>query len=256
MMLRIVRYVAIEILRGKIALAYAGFLFVASMGLFNLGGDTAKALVGLLSLVLMIVPLVSLVFATTHFYNTQEFVELLAAQPLPRVTILLAQMIGVTLALTAALLVGIAVPVLLYAASLTGITLIAVALLLTAVFTALAFVAAVLARDKARGIGAALLIWFYFGLLHDGLTLYVLFLLEDFPLEGISLALLALNPIDLGRVLVLLQMDVSALMGYTGAMLKDLLGTGTGRLFATLVLGAWIAAPVAAAVWIFRRKDL
>jgi Cu-processing system permease protein len=57
-------------------------------------------------------------------------------------------------------------------------------------------------------------------------------------------------------VLVLLQMDVSALMGYTGAMLKDLLGTGTGIIFATLILGAWIAAPVLATVWVFRRKDL
>jgi len=256
MMLRIVKYVAGDILRGRIILAYTGCLLVASLGLFNLGGDTAKALIGLLSLVLMIVPLVSVVFTTAHFYNTQEFVELLAAQPLPRATILLAQMIGVTLALTAALLVGVAVPVLLYAWSATGITLIAVALLLTAVFTALAFVAAVLARDKARGIGAALLIWFYFGLLHDGLTLYVLFLLEDFPLEGISLTLLAFNPIDLGRVLVLLQMDVSALMGYTGAMLKDLLGSGTGIGFAVLVLGSWITAPVLTALWIFRRKDL
>jgi Cu-processing system permease protein len=91
---------------------------------------------------------------------------------------------------------------------------------------------------------------------HDGLTLYALFLLEDFPLEGISLALLALNPVDLARVLVLLQMDISALMGYTGAMLKDLLGTGTGILFASLILVAWVAAPVAATVWIFRRKDL
>jgi Cu-processing system permease protein len=255
-MFRIVKYVVGDIVRGRIVIGYAGLLLVASLGLFNLGGDTTKALVGLLSLVLMIVPLVSLVFATAHFYNSHEFIELLAAQPLPRATILLAQIIGVTLALTAALLVGIVVPVLLYAFTITGFTLIAVALMLTAVFTALAFLAAVVARDKARGIGAALLIWFYFGLLHDGLTLYALFLLEDFPLEGISLALLALNPVDLARVLVLLQMDISALMGYTGAMLKDLLGTGTGILFASLILGAWVAAPVAATVWIFRRKDL
>lgn len=256
MMLRIVRYVASDILRGRIVLAYTGFLLAASFGLFNLGGDTAKALVGLLSLVLLIVPLVSLVFATTHFYNSQEFVELLAAQPLPRTTILLAQMIGVALALSAALLAGIALPVVLYAFGATGLTLIGVALLLTGAFVALAFVAAVLARDKARGIGAALLIWFYFALLHDGVTLYLLFLFDEYPLEGISLTLIALNPIDLGRVLVLLQMDVSALMGYTGAMLKDLLGTGSGRAFAALVLAAWIAAPVGAAVWVFRRKDL
>jgi Cu-processing system permease protein len=256
MTFRLVRYVVRDILRGRIILGYAGLLLVASLGLFNLGGDTTKALIGLLSLVLMIVPLVSLVFATAHFYNSHEFIELLAAQPLPRSTILLAQIIGVTLALMAALTVGVGVPVLLYAFTLTGLTLIAVALMLTAVFTALAFLVAVLARDKARGIGAALLIWFYFGLLHDGLTLYALFLLEDFPLEGISLAFLSLNPVDLARVLVLLQMDVSALMGYTGAMLKDLLGTGTGIVFATLILGTWIAAPVLATVWVFRRKDL
>lgn len=256
MMFRIVKYVVGDILRGRIAVTYAGLLLLASLGLFNLGGDSTKALIGLLSLVLMIVPLVSLVFATAHYYNSHDFIELLAAQPLPRSTILLAQFLGVAISLSLALFVGIVVPVLLYACTVTGLTLIAVALMLNGVFTALAFFAAVLARDKARGIGAALLIWFYFGLLHDGLTLYLLFLLEEFPLEGISLALLALNPVDLARVLVLLQMDVSALMGYTGAMLKDLLGSTSGMVFAGLVLGAWLVAPVAATVGIFRRKDL
>jgi len=256
MMLRIVKYVCGDILRGKIVFGYTAFLLLASFGLFNLGGDPTKGLIGLLSLVLFVVPLVSLVFATAHFYNSYEFIELLAAQPLHRTTLLLAQIIGVSLALSASLLLGIGLPILLYAHSTTGLTLVAVSLVLTFVFTALAFLAAVLARDKARGIGTALLVWFYFALLHNGLTLYVLFLLEDYPLEGVSLSLLALNPIDLARVLVLLQMDVSALMGYTGAMMQNLLGTGTGIAFATAVLTGWIAIPIASAVWIFRRKDL
>lgn len=256
MMLRIVNYVVRDILRGRIVLGYAGFLLVASFGLFNLGGDAAKGLVGLLSLVLLVVPLVSLVFATVHFYNSYEFIELLAAQPLRRSTLLLAQILGVALALAAALLLGIGLPILLYAATATGLTLLAVSLVLTFVFTALAFLAAVLARDKARGVGAALLLWFYFALLHDGLTLYALFLLEDFPLEGVSLGLLSLTPLGLTRVLVLLQMDVSALMGYTGAMMRDLLGTGSGIALASTVLAAWIIVPLASAVWVFRRKDL
>jgi len=256
MMLRIVKYVCGDILRGRIVLAYTGFLLLASFGLFNLGGDPTKGLIGLLSLVLTVVPLVSLVFATAHFYNSYEFIELLAAQPLHRTTLLLAQIIGVALALSAALLLGIGLPIALYAHTATGLTLVVVSLVLTFVFTALAFLAAVLARDKARGIGAVLLIWFYFALLHDGLTLYALFLFEDYPLEGLSLGLLSLNPIDLARVLVLLQMDVSALMGYTGAMMQNLLGTGTGIAFATAVLVGWITVPLASAVWIFRRKDL
>lgn len=256
MMLRIVKYVVGDILRGRIALGYTGFLLVASFGLFNLGGDATKGLIGLLSLVLLVVPLVSLVFATVHFYNSYEFIELLAAQPLHRSTLLLAQIFGVAFALAVALLVGVGLPVVIYAAGATGFTLLAVSLVLTFVFTALAFLAAVLARDKARGVGVALLLWFYFALLHDGLTLYALFLLEDFPLEGVSLGLLALNPVDLTRVLVLLQMDVSALMGYTGAMMKNLLGTKAGIALASVVLAGWIAVPLAFAVRVFRRKDL
>lgn len=256
MTLRIVKYVVGDIVRGRIIIAYALFLLIAGLGLFNFSGDATKGLVGMLSLVLLAVPLVSLVFATAHVYNSHEFIELLAAQPLRRSTILMAQVIGVALSLAAALLVGIGIPILLYAGNAIGFTLLAVALILSTLFTALAFLAAVLARDKARGIGVALMLWFYFALLHDGLTLYAFFLFEEYPLEGLSLGLLSLNPIDLARVLVLLQMDVSALMGYTGAMLKDLLGTGTGIAFATAVLAVWIVVPIASAVWVFRRKDL
>lgn len=256
MMLRILSYVCGDILRGRILIGYTTFLLLASFGLFNLGGDPTKGLIGLLSLALMVVPLVSLVFATAYFYNSYEFIELLAAQPLHRSTLLLAQIFGVSLALSAALLIGIGLPIALYAPTITGLTLVIVSLVLTFVFTALAFLAAVLARDKARGIGSALLLWFYFALLHDGLTLYALFLLEDYPLEGVSLTLLSLNPIDLARLLVLLQLDVSALMGYTGAMMQNLLGTGTGIAFASAVLIGWVGAPLASAIWIFRRKDL
>lgn len=256
MLPRLVKYVVGDILRSRIVLGYAAFLLVATFGLFNLAGDLPKGLVGVLSLVLVVVPLVSIVFGASHYYQSYEFIELLAAQPLPRVTILLAQAGGVSLALCGALLVGIGLPLLLYAPGPTALVLLLVALVLTVVFAHFAFFAAVLTRDKGRGIGAALLVWFYFALLHDGLTLYVLFLLEDYPLEGISLALLALNPIDLARVLVLLQMDISALLGYTGALLKDFLGTGLGIAFASGVLAFWIAAPLGGALWLFRRKDL
>lgn len=38
------------------------------------------------------------------------------------------------------------------------------------------------------------------------------------------IVLSALNPIDLGRILVLLKMDVAALLGYTGAVFRQFLG--------------------------------
>lgn len=255
-MLKIVRYVVLDIVRNRIVLAYALFLLAAAFGLFSLGGETSKGLVGLLSLVLFVVPLVSLVFGTIHFYNSYDFIELLAAQPLRRRTILLAEFIGLVLALGIAFLVGIGIPVCLYAGTPTGALLVTVGLALTVIFLALAVLGAVLARDKARGIGMAMLTWFYFALLHGGVMLGVMVMFADYPLEKPTLAMIALNPIDLGRVIVLLQMDVSALMGYTGAMMKDLLGSGWGMAYAAGALALWAFAPSSLAVLVFRRKDL
>jgi Cu-processing system permease protein len=255
-MLKITKYVVKDIVRSKIVLAYAGLLLAGSLGLFNLGGDTAKGLIGLLSLVLMVVPLVSLIFGTIHFYNSYEFIELLASQPLKRRTILLAEFMGVSIALCFALLLGVGVPVLLYAANATGLTLLGVGLMLTVIFIALAFLGAVATRDKARGIGVAMLMWFYFALLHGGVMLFVMFTFEDYPLEKATMAMISLNPIDLGRVVVLLQMDVSALMGFTGAMMKDLLGSTLGAACGVGVLALWVLIPLSLSVLILRRKDL
>jgi Cu-processing system permease protein len=75
--------------------------------------------------------------------------------------------------------------------------------------------ATVKTRDKAKVIGAAITLWLYFSLLFDGFVLFLLFQFADYPLEKPMIALSALNPIDLGRILILLQLDVSAMMGYT-----------------------------------------
>ena len=110
----------------------------------------------------------------------------------------------------------------------------------------IALLAAVLTRDKAEGIGVALLLWFYFALLYDALLLYLMFSFADYPLEKAPLVFISLNPIDLARVVVLLQMDISALMGYTGALFSEFLGTGWGMALAVLLL--WLFVPIGVAV--------
>jgi Cu-processing system permease protein len=253
---RIVKYVLHDILRSRIALAYTLFLFVAAMGLFNLGGEGSRGLVSILSVVLMIVPLMSLVFATIHFYNSYEFIELLSTQPLQRRTILLGEYLGVATALSTGFLAGIGLPILLYDRSTTGGCIVAAGVLLTFVFVAIAFLGAVCTRDKARGMGVALLLWFFFALLFDGIVLFILFTFQDYPLEKATIALVALNPIDLARTFVLLQMDVSALMGMTGAVMQEFLGTALGVTYTIGVLLLWSIAPLLLALRVFRKKDL
>jgi Cu-processing system permease protein len=127
---------------------------------------------------------------------------------------------------------------------------------LTLVFSSIAFLASVWSRDKARGIGFALLLWFYFALIYDGLVLLILFTFSDYPLEKLTLLLSALNPIDLGRIFIMLKMDISALMGYTGALYKDFFGSGSGMLFTLGIMFIWIILPLWLAVKKFRNKDL
>lgn len=256
MIFRIVKYVLHDILRSRIALAYAVFLFAATAGLFNMSDDPGKGLASILSVVLMLVPLMSLIFATIHYYNSYEFIELLSTQPLKRGTIFLGEYLGVGVALSMALLVGVGLPVLAYDCSITGACIIGAGLLLTFVFVALAFLGAVCSRDKARGMGVAMLQWFFFALLFDGLLLLIFFTFQDYPLEKATVAMVALNPIDLARTFVLLQMDVSALMGMTGAVMQEFFGSSLGIVYSVGVLLLWIIAPLWLALCIFRRRDL
>ena len=255
-MLKLSRYVLYDILRSKVVIAYTLFLFVVSFSLFQLEENHSKAILSLLTIVLIVVPLISMIFSTIHYYNSYEFIELMLSQPLSRTRILLSEFGGVALSLLSAFFIGVGIPVILCAFDATGLALLFTGSSLTLVFTSIAFLASVKARDKARGIGAALLLWFYFALIYDGMVLMILFSFSDYPMEKFTLLLSALNPIDLGRIFIMLKMDVSALMGYTGALYKDFFGSGTGILFTVAIMLLWIALPLWWALRVFKKKDM
>jgi len=254
--MKLSRYVLYDILRSKIIIAYTIFLLVISCSMFQMEENSSKAMLSLLNIVLIVLPLVSLVFTTIHYYNSYEFIELMSSQPMSRTRILLSEYAGVCISLLSAFFIGVGIPVLIFAADDTGFALLFSGACLTLVFTSIAFFTSVMARDKARGIGFSLLLWFYFALIYDGLVLLILFSFSDYPLEKFTLLLSALNPIDLGRIFIMLKMDVSALMGYTGALYKDFFGSGTGILFTAGIMLLWIVLPVWLAIRKFKKKDL
>jgi len=255
-MKKIIKYVIIDILRNRIVLAYTGFLLLLSLSIFNLEDNSAKGLLSLLNIILIIVPLVSILFSSIYVYNSAEFLELLVSQPLKRNTIWLSIFSGLACSLSLAFFVGVGVPVLLYEFTATGLIMLSVGLLLSVIFVAIAMLATVKTRDKAKGIGVSILLWLYFSLLFDGLVLFLLFQFADYPLEKAMIGMSTLNPIDLSRILVLLKMDVSALMGFTGAVFKDFFGTASGLVISFLVLLLWIIVPAWLSTRKFNRKDL
>ena len=255
-MKKIIKYVIIDILRNKIMLAYTFFLLLISLTVFNVEDNTAKGLLSLLNIILIIVPLVSMLFSAIYVYNSAEFLELMVSQPLKRKTIWLSVFAGLASSLALAFFVGAGIPILLYQATATGFMMLGTGLLLAVIFVAIAMLAAVITRDKAKGIGVTILLWLYFSLLFDGLVLFLLFQFSDYPLEKAMVGVSALNPIDLSRILILLKMDISALMGYTGAIFKNFFGTQTGVLLSFFVLITWVVLPAWLSLRKFNRKDL
>lgn len=255
-MKKIIKYVIIDILRSKIVLGYTAFLLVISFSIFNLEDNSSKGLLSLLNIILIVVPLVSILFSSIYVYNSAEFLELLVAQPLKRKTIWLSLFIGLATSMGIAFFVGAGIPIILYESTPTGYIMLTIGILLSIIFVSIAILAAVITRDKAKGIGVVMLLWLYFSLLFDGLVLFILFEFADYPLEKAMVAISALNPIDLGRILILLKMDVSALMGYTGAVFKDFFGTQVGFIIAIFVLMLWAIIPLWISVKKFKNKDL
>lgn len=255
-MFKLTRYVLYDIFRNRVIIGYTVFLFLISMTMFRMEENSGKALLSLLHIILIVVPLISMVFATIHYYNSYEFIELMLSQPMSRSRILISEFAGVNLSLLCSFLIGVGVPVLFYVFDATGLSLLFTGMALTMVFTSIAFLASVKSRDKARGIGLVLLLWFYFALIYDGLILIILFTFSDYPLEKLTVVLSSLNPIDLGRIFIMLKMDVSALMGYTGALYKDFFGSTSGMLFTLCIMLLWIGFPLWGALKAFSRKDL
>jgi Cu-processing system permease protein len=254
---KVVRYELSNVARSRWLLAYALFFAVVTDALVRFGGGE-KALLSLVNVVLLVVPLVALVFGTTYLYDARDFTELLLAQPVGRAQLFAGLYLGLALPLSIALVAGAGLPFLLHGVPAghlgTLATLLGTGAALTLVFVALAFLVAVKATDKVKGLGVAVGLWLALALLYDGAVLLAVALLADWPLERPMLGLMLANPVDLARVLLLLRFDVAALLGYTGAVFAQFFH-GAGSLVAAAALLAWIAAPVALGVRAFRRKD-
>ena len=253
---RIIKIIFLDILKNKIILAYTLILAILSWSSFGLEDNSAKGLLTILNIILFTVPLVSILFATIYLYNSTEFIELLLSQPIKRKKIWLSLFLGLSLAMVLAFFIGAGIPLLINAPDSVGIMMLVIGCMITLVFVALAFLSSILTRDKAKGIGIAIMGWLYFALLFDGIILYLLFQFSDYPIEKAMIVVTAFSPIDLARIQILLHLDVSAMMGYTGAIFKDFFGTSLGLLLSFSLLCLWIIIPFFISLIKFKNKDL
>lgn len=258
--LNVVRYELRNVIRNRWVITYALFFLVTTELLLRLGGSTPRALLSLLNVVVLLIPLVTVVFGTIYWHGSREFTELLLAQPVRRGALFHGLFAGLVLPLSGAYVAGVALPLLLHrgidasSASLLALMLVA-GVALTAVFGAIATLIAGVVEDRLRALGVALGVWALMTLAWDGLILWTTVAFSQYPLERPLLVMTFLNPVDLARVLLILRLDVSAMMGYTGAVFASVLGGWVGTAAAVSGLVAWALVPGLFALRVFKQKD-
>jgi Cu-processing system permease protein len=210
-----------------------------------------------MNVIIILVPLIGTIFGVMYYYNSKEFTELLLAQPIKRSSIFLGQFLGVATSLSMSLIIGLGIPFIFYgifeSTAIWNFSLLLITgTFLTLIFTALAFNIALTNENKIKGFGYAILLWLFMAVIYDGLFLMSLIAFEEYPLDAFSLAGTMANPIDLSRVLILLKLDISALLGYTGAVFQKYFGTNFGVLLSSSVLFLWVIIPT---ILIKRKAD-
>lgn len=259
-MFKILKYSFFDLVRSRWSYVY--FLFYIALGftLLFLNNDLSKAVITLMNIIIVLVPLIGTIFGIMYYYNSREFTELLIAQPIRRSSIFMGQYLGVAGSLTLSLVIGLGLPFVLYGLFRSNAIwdfslLIITGAFLTAIFTALSLNIAIVNENRIKGFGYAILMWLFFAVLYDGLFLLMLIVFEEYPLDNFSLIVTLLNPIDLARILILLKLDISALLGYTGAVFKSFFGTNTGLAISLGMMILWTVIPVLTYLRKARRKD-
>ena len=247
-------------MRSRWSYVYFAFYLLLGIVLLFLNNDLSKAVITLMNVIIVLVPLIGTIFGVMYYYNSKEFTELLLAQPLKRSSIFLGQYLGVALSLSMSLILGLGIPFVFYglfeSSAIWNFSLLLITgTFLTLIFTALAFNIALSNENKIKGFGYAILLWLFLAIIYDGLFLMTLVMFEDYPLDKLSLVGTMLNPIDLSRTLILLKLDISALLGYTGAVFKQFFGTNLGLIVSFIMLTIWVVLPVLRIVFKSKRKD-
>jgi Cu-processing system permease protein len=228
--------------------------------LFVLGYDVSKVVISLTNVILLFCPLIATMLGVMYYYNSREFIELLLAQPIKRRDIFLGQYLGLALSLSGSLLVGIGVPFIIYgifaSAEIWNFSiLLVVGVMLSFVFSALAYLIALRNENRLIGFALAIMTWLFFAVIYDGIFLLLLSFFKEYPLDSFAIGASLFNPIDLSRILVLLKLDISALLGFTGAVFNKFFGSIMGMLLSFGVLAMWVIVPIFLINRIARSKD-
>ena len=259
-MLKILKYSFFDLIRSRWSYVYLIFYFLLSVVLLFLNPSLSKAILTLMNVIILLVPLIGTIFGVMYYYNSKEFTELLLALPIKRSSIFLGQFFGVAISLSLSLILGLGIPFIIYGLfNSTAIwefsLLILLGTFLSFIFSGISYYIALSNENRIKGFGFAILVWLFMAVIYDGIFLIALNMFSDYPLDKFALIASLSNPIDLSRVMMLLRLDISALLGYTGALFKNFFGSNMGSIIAFCILMVWTILPITALKMKSAKKD-
>jgi Cu-processing system permease protein len=236
---------------GMVTSGYAGFqdFTRTTASLVNVGG--------------FLIPLFALILGVFSFITHSEYLELLVTQPVSRTRVLLGRYVGLSLTVLGAAALGFGLPgaVIALAAGTHGalryLAVIGYLSLLAVAFTGIALLVTLLSRRRQIALGVALAVWIFFELAYGVMMLASTLYLPARVLKTTLLIGLLGNPVDLARVLSLLQVGGPHLFGPAGATLVKLTGsTPVATAWGLVGLLLWVVGPIFVALRVFRRQNL
>lgn len=242
-----------------VGISYFGIVAEGFSGMENFTRTSAS----MLNLVLYLVPLVSLTMGTLSFTGDNAIVELLFAQPVSRLEVLLGKLAGLFSSLSISMMAGFlaAGSVILSFNGTDGLlayaSFVLLSLVLALIFLCLAAAIAAANRRMSKAFGVSLFLWFFFVLFYDLLALGTTVLLSGQSSNYFLFASLFGNPVDMVRVATLIILDNVTIFGAAGAALLRFLGGPVASLILLVGgLGLWIAAPLCVAQILIQRQDI
>ncbi|MBI1931296.1 MAG: ABC transporter permease subunit [Ignavibacteriales bacterium] len=258
--LKIIKYQIKDNIQSRWIIGFFIFFMTFTYWLINFTGDAPKVILSILNMILIVIPLISLMFGSIYIYNNLNYIKFMLTQPIKRISLYFGLYFGLAIPLLFCLTFGIGIGVLTFFPLFEEYLSIVILLLITGlfqilIFTAIAFLIATSNDDTLKGLGISIFVWLFFTIIYDGLILFILQTFQDYPLERIALGLTMINPIDLGRIFIILKFDVSALMGYTGAVFEDFFGNNVGLIISLSVQTIWFLISFIFGLKIFKGKD-
>jgi Cu-processing system permease protein len=253
--LNLIKYIIRDIIRSKFLIYYTFSLILISLGIYYINRNDTKTYITVLNIIIYLMPLINLLFTSLHVYNSKEFIETILTYPVSRSKIFFAEYISLVIALSVSFIIGIIIPLVIFSFSSLIIWYFISGIFLVFIFTAVSFLSAVVFEERLKGIGTLIGIWLLLSVVYDGIIMLLYFMLSDFPLDKTSLVLVCLNPVDLSRIFILMNLDISALFGYTGANFIKFFGTSYGMVISLFASLLWVVTPLFLALKKFAIKD-